>query len=89
MGDNKKGKKPGALEQTVEQLAMQTMMVEADDVMALGSILENLEKLSLEDEKAPPGPERGLLSYPPRAGVLRFASSKGTQFAGLADIYWP
>jgi two-component system chemotaxis sensor kinase CheA len=59
MGDNKKGKKPGALDQTVEQLAMQTMMVEADDVMTLGSILENLEtleKLSLEDGKAPVGP---------------------------------
>jgi two-component system chemotaxis sensor kinase CheA len=54
----KRGKIPEALEKTVDQLAVQAMVVEADDIMTLGSILEQLETiepLTREDDLKPAG----------------------------------
>jgi len=54
----KRGKIPEALEKAVDQLAMAAMMVEADDIMTLGSILEQLETiepLTREDDLKPAG----------------------------------
>jgi hypothetical protein len=54
----KRGKIPEALEKAVDQLAVQATVVEADDIMTLGSILEQLEtidKLTQEDDLKPAG----------------------------------
>lgn len=55
MGKKKK-EVPDTLANAIDQLAMQTIMVEADDVMTLGAILEHLEtieKLTQEGEFQP------------------------------------
>ena len=51
----KNGKISEDLLKTVEQIAMQAMMVEAGDVMTLGSILEKIE--SVEKVTLGEGPE--------------------------------
>jgi len=54
----KNRKVPEKLANAIDQLATQAIMVEADDVMALGTILEHLEtieKLTQEDEFQPAG----------------------------------
>ena len=49
----------GGLTKAVDDLALQAMMVEADDLIALGSILEKLE--SLEKDEAAPATFAGLV----------------------------
>jgi two-component system chemotaxis sensor kinase CheA len=54
----KNGKMSEDLLKTIDQIAMQAMMVEADDVMTLGSILERIEsveKITLEKGPKPVG----------------------------------
>ena len=49
----KRGKVPEVLEKAVDQLAVEALVVEPDDVMALGSILEQLERIDqLTQEEA-------------------------------------
>ncbi len=54
----KRGKIPENLEKAIDQLAVQTLVVEPDDLMTLGSILEQLETVDTliqEDDLKPAG----------------------------------